>query len=250
MQVKTDGLIIRVTNVGESDRIATILTRKCGVIRASARGARRLKSRMSTSSRLLCYSDFTLFGGREKYIINEAEPLEFFMEVNGDLLKLALAQYFAELSGFLAPKEEPAEIYLRLALNALHLLGEGKKQAALLKAAFEMRILTLSGYMPDIVACRECGTYESPVMYFDPLAGNLLCSHCAADHPHNGYIALSSGALLALRHTVYVDFERLFSFTLTQDPLHEMSAAAEQYTLCMLERTFPTLDFYKRLLPQ
>ena len=63
MQIKTDGLIIRDLNVGEDDRIVTILTRSRGVVRASARGARRVKSRLSTATRLFCYSDFTLFKG-------------------------------------------------------------------------------------------------------------------------------------------------------------------------------------------
>ena len=128
MQCKTDGLVIREINVGESDRIVTILTREKGVVRASARGARTVKSRVSPAVQVLTHSDFTLFRGRELYIIDEAEPLHFFLGVRQDLDRLALAQYFAQLMESLAPQEENAEIYLRLALNALYLVESARRR--------------------------------------------------------------------------------------------------------------------------
>ena len=245
MQTKTDGLIIRELNVGENDRIVTILTRGKGVIRASARGARRIKSRIASATQLLCYAGFTLFRGREKYIIDEADPLEFFMGIRQNLEKLALGQYFAQLSGFLTPEEEPAEQYLRLALNALHLIENDKRPLPLVKGCFEMRLLAMSGYMPDLVACRECGTFESETMYLDPGSGGILCGNCA-DEAGGGY-PLSPGALAALRYAVYADFERLFSFSLSGRALNEFAAACEGYLLYRLERSFPTLDFYRGL---
>jgi DNA repair protein RecO (recombination protein O) len=248
MQVKTDGLIIRELNVGEYDRIVTILTRQKGVVRASARGARRVNSRLSTATRLFCYSDFNMFSGREKYIINDAEPMEFFLGVNRELEKLALAQYFAQLCGFLAPENEPAEFYLRLILNALHFIDSGNKPLQLIKPVFELRILTMSGYMPDLVACRSCGVYEAQTIYLEPLSGNLICSECAESFPQTSpRTALSKGALAAMRHAVYADFERLFSFSLPQSASGEFADAAQSYLLCRLERSFPTLDFYNGL---
>ena len=217
MQIKTDGLIIRELNVGEADRIVTILTREKGVVRASARGARSVKSRISPATQLLSHSGFTLFQGREKYIIDEAEPLHIFMGVRQDLDKLALAQYIAELTGALAPQEAEAEIYLRLALNALYLIETGKRPLGLIKAACGMRLLTIAGYMPDLVACRECGAYEADVMYLEPRKASLICAACSPETPEGD--PLSRGALAALRHTVYADFERLFAFSLPEAAL-------------------------------
>lgn len=246
MQVKTDGLVIRDLNVGESDRIITILTRAKGVVRASARGARNLKSRISPAAQLLSHSDFTLYQGRDKYIIDEAEPLDFFMGVRQDLNKLALAQYLCELQANIAPQEADAEVYLRLALNALHLIDSGKRPLALIKAAAEMRLLTISGYMPDLIACKNCGEYESDVMYFEPDTASITCADCHAGGPRA--YPLSKGALAALRHTVYADFERLFSFTLPQAALDQLAMASEQYLLVCLERSFNTLEFYNSLV--
>jgi DNA repair protein RecO (recombination protein O) len=249
MQMKTDGLIIRDLNVGEDDRIVTILTREKGIVRASARGARRVNSRLSTATRLFCYSNFTMFKGREKYIINDAEPLEFFLGVNKDLEKLALSQYFAQLCGFLTPEEEPAELFLRLMLNALHFIESDTRPLQLLKPAFELRLLTMSGYMPDIVACRSCGAYEADMMYLEPLSGSLLCDNCVGQGEEASVrMRLSKGELAAMRHTIYADFEKLFSFSLPQPALRELAQASQAYLLCRIERSFPTLEFYNGLI--
>lgn len=246
MQIKTDGLIIRDLNVGEDDRIVTILTRSRGVIRASARGARRVKSRLSTATRLFCYSDFTMFKGRDNYIIDDAQPLEFFLGVDKNLEGLALAQYFAQVSAALAPQEEDAQPFLRLMLNSLNFIKIGKRELKQVKAVFELRILTMAGYMPDIVACKSCGAYEADDMFLDPLTGTLLCCDCLSlgKKAAPGSLRLSKGALAAMRHIAYSDFEKLFSFSLPGKALSELSAACEAYLKNQLERSFPTLDFY------
>ena len=95
MRLTTEALIIRENNnIGEADRFVTALTKDLGVVRASARGARNLKNRNASATQLLSYSRLSLYKGREKYIIDDAEPLQVFFDLRSDLEKLALAQYF------------------------------------------------------------------------------------------------------------------------------------------------------------
>ena len=98
MQVKTQGLIIREQTVGESDRLVTVLTRDAGVVRAFARRAKNLKDSKSAATQLLCYSRLSIFKGREKYMIDDAEPMEVFFGLRRDIAALSLAQYFCELA--------------------------------------------------------------------------------------------------------------------------------------------------------
>ena len=148
MQVKTDGLVIREWNVGESDRLVSVLTRDEGVIRAFARQAKRLRSAKASSTQLLCYSHMSLYKGRDAYIIDEAQPVELFFGLRKDIERLSLAQYFCELAGTLAPEEMEAGDFLRLMLNALHFLSKGTRSPLLLKSVVEMRMMSLAGYMP------------------------------------------------------------------------------------------------------
>ena len=239
MKLTTDALIIRENNaVGESDRFVTALTRDHGVIRASVRGARQIKNRNGSATQLLCYSRLSLYKGRDKYIVDDAEPLQVFFEVRGQLEKLSLAQYFCELAGVLAPAEEEAEEELRLLLNALHYLAAGTRPLPLIKAVTELRLLCRAGYMPAIGPCAECGAEG---VKFSPLRG---VTYCAEHGEGRDTIHLTPGVLAALRHVVYAPFEKCFAFSLPEADTALLGEVAERFLLAQLNRGFNTLDFY------
>ncbi len=246
MQINTDGLVIMEKSVGESDRLITILTRQEGIVRAFAQQAKRLKSKNFSATQLLCYSRFSIYKGRDKYIINDAQPVEVFFDLRRDLERLSLAQYFCELAFALAPEETEAGDFLRLILNALHFLSKGLRPNLLLKSIVEMRMLSLAGYMPNLVCCADCACYEADMMYFLPKSGVLYCADCYRPSAEPA-ISFSKGVLTALRHTVYADFDKLFSFQLPPEGQLQLSKVSEAYVLNTLERTFPTLDFYRSM---
>lgn len=247
MQVKTQGLIIREQTVGESDRLVTVLTRDEGVVRAFARRAKNLKDSKNSATGLLCYSRLNLYKGRDKYIINDAFPIEVFFGLRQDIVRLALAQYFCGLSTELIPDGVESGDYLRLVLNALHFLSEGTRPETVLKPIVELRMLSLAGYMPDLVCCAECGAYEADRMYFKVNRGTIYCQDC---YLNNGdpCAVLSRAALTAMRHIIYSDFEKIFFFSISEGAQRELTQAAEAYTVHVLQKRPKTLDFYNSLL--
>lgn len=246
MKVTTQGLIIREQVVGESDRLVTVLTRDEGVVRAFARRAKNLKDSKNAATGLLCYSRLNLWKGRDKYMINDAFPIEVFFGLREDILRLALAQYFCELSVELVPDGAESGDYLRLVLNALHFLSKGSRPEAQLKAIVELRMLSLSGYMPDLVCCAACGAYEAERMYFKVNRGTIYCKDCYLSKG-DPFVVLSPAALTAMRHIIYSDFEKIFSFGVSPGAQKELSAAAEAYTVHTLQKRPKTLDFYNSL---
>lgn len=246
MQIETSGLVILEKSVGESDRLVTILTREEGVVRAFAQQAKKIKSNKLSATQLFSYSRFSIYKGRDKYIINDAQSIEVFFDLRKDIERLSLAQYFCELAGVLAPQEAEAGDFLRLILNAFHFLCKGTRPNSLIKAIVEMRMLSLAGYMPDLVCCSGCSCYEADEMYFLPRKGLIYCRDCFQPSAEP-MMKLSRGALTGLRHTVFADFEKLFSFSLSPQGLKELSNASEQYVLTTLERSFNTLEFYRQM---
>ena len=207
----TDGLILRnYDTVAESDRFIAILTRDKGVIRATARGAKKVTSRSGAATQPLCYARLSLIPARDKYIIEAAKPIEVFFSLRQDVERLALAQYFCELALALCPSDAPAEDHLRLLLGGLHYLAAGEKDPLLIKAVVEGRLLCLEGYAPDLTGCTLCGSQDTP-LWFSPSAGTLFCAPpgAAADA-----MSMSAGTLAALRHLLYGPFERCFAFQL------------------------------------
>ncbi len=61
---------------------------------------------------------------------------------------------------------------------------------------------------------------------------------------------LCPNSLAALRHIVYGDEKRLYSFRLSPDALRRLSDASERFLFAQMERRFRTLEFYKALNPK
>lgn len=244
---KTRGLILREMTLGESDRLVTVLTEDEGVIRAFARRAKNINDSKNAATGLLCYSSLDIYRGRERYIINSAIPIEAFFGLRSDITALALAQYLCQFTEELVPEGPDSGEYLRLILNALHFLSSGSRPPELLKALTELRMLSMSGFMPDLVACAACGAYESQRMYFRVSRGELYCQDCYLPKGSPA-IGLSPPALTAMRHIIYSPLEKAFAFKLTGSPLRELGEAAEAYSVSVLQKRLKTLDFYRSLL--
>ena len=244
MQTKTQGLVIREQTVGESDRLVTLLTADYGLVKAFVRRAKNIKSNNVSATSLFAYSEFTLYRSREAYVVDNAVANEVFFDLRKDINALSLAQYFVQLAYFLCAEEQPAPDTLRLLLNALHLLCKGKKSHKLIKSVVELRMLALGGYMPNLLACYRCGTYEIEVMYFDVQEGCIYCKDCF----RNNALTAPLGVITAMRYICLSDLGKVFSFNIGEENMNILSDITEKYTLSRIDGRLTTLDFYKAII--
>lgn len=247
MQLTTDALVIRVRNMDETDRLLVLLTADRGLITAYARGARKWKGATASATELLSYSHFVLFQNRDRTYVDKAELNHLFFGLRQNMEALSLATYFCQLLTELVPEEERGNGPLRLILNALSLLDGGKMDRPQLKAIFELRLLTMAGYMPDLVECARCGCAPDERVWFDPVSGVIHCPDCHTPGD-TGCFSVSPGVFSAMRHIIYSDFEKLFSFRLSPSSLEELQRVSEAYLLAQVERVLPALNFYKTIL--
>ena len=165
MQISTDAIVLKEHLVDQERRVVSLLTRNRGVIQGYIRGAKRLRRAVVSSTQLFCYSHFVLFKNKNRYSVDSADINTLFFEITQDIETFTLAAYLSQLMMELAPVEEDTENYLRLMLNSLHLLKEKKRTVHFIKPVFELRLLSMAGYMPDLVACDCCAAYEGETMY-------------------------------------------------------------------------------------
>lgn len=241
VKITAPGLVVREQNIGEADKLITVLTAKHGLVRAFSRGAKKTKSKKLAATSLLSYADFTFAKSREAFSVEEALVKEVFFELRSDVQKMSLAQYFCELAYEFCEEDFESEEILRLFLNALWLLKENKKSPEFIKAVTELRLMSLSGYMPDLVVCENCGEYETEYMYFDYESGKLYCKSCV---PKYYCECISASVVTAMRYVSLSDFEKIFSFSLKEDALERFCKLTEAYLLNKTQRKFKTLEFY------
>ena len=242
-----EGIVLRETETKEADKILTVLTRAEGKLSVIARGARRKNSRIAAASQLLVYSEMTLFQRGNWDILDEASTIELFPGVRQDLELLALGSYFAEMTEALTEEDVPAPETLPLLLNALFALGTLKKPPLQVKSAFELRLLSLSGYEPMLEGCAVCGEETPKEPMLDVMQGLLHCKPCALQGIRGLSMPLCAASLQAMRHVVSCDPKRLYAFTLDESAQRRMADATEAFAAAQLERGFRTLDFYKSM---
>ena len=237
------GIVLRAVDTKESDKILTVLT-PGGKLPVIAKGARSRKSRVTACTQLLAYSELTLSESRGWQYLSEGSPIQLFEGARRDIALLSLASYFAELTEAAALENVESGEILSLLLNALYALGELKKDPALVKAAFELKLMSLIGFEPLADACAFCGAPEPEGAVLDVREGVICCARCGRGE-RGLALPLSPGALAALRRVLYGEAKRLYSFSLSEPELKQLGDAAEAYVHAMLERGFKTLDFYK-----
>jgi len=248
MHLTIPGLVLRVTPYKETDAILSILTADRGKLSVKARGLRRKNSPLIASCQLLAYAEFTLFEHRGLYTINEAHPINLFEDLRGDICKLSLATYFAQVAELISQEDAPSTELLSLVLNCFYAMTRLDIPQQQVKAVFELRIACLAGYTPGLYRCHQCG---NPLPdRFDLSQGQLECSGCRDPYSSGIRMPVGAGTLDAMRYIVGCSEKRLFGFRAGEDTIEQLSQISEGYLTTQLERGFTALDFYKTMQMQ
>ena len=135
-QLKVSGVIIAENNMGDYDKMVTLLTPNLGKISCSARGARRSKSLLLSGTQFLCFGDYQLFKGSDTYKINSCETIEMFYNIRTDLDKLTYASYITKIINDVTTENQNSYNTLKLFLNTLYAISETDKSLDMITSVF------------------------------------------------------------------------------------------------------------------
>lgn len=245
MNIAKDGLIIWNARTGEADKVLTILTDE-GLVTAYARGCLRPNGRLTSATTMLSFSNFELASGKNMYTVVNAESQQKFLSIYGDAVSYALATYFCEVIRLLMPSGEETRDYLNILMNMLHLLNTKAKPQWQIKAVFELTMMTLSGYMPNVNACVSCGSEQSSFVFFDYNTGSWYCSDCSARKGLSAEIPFS--VIRAVQYVITSEPRRAMAFDLKSPAREAFSYLAERFLLTHIEHDVQTLNYYNALI--
>lgn len=255
MLMTMNGLVLRETNAGDKGRFIHILTEQQGVIEVYVRGAKKITGKSIGTTQLFSYASFCIEQRGERYYYQSARPIRIFYQLRENLVNLSLASYFAELLRLTVPKAGQDGSVLRLMLNTLHFLSEGKRSHKMLKPLFELRFASELGFLPDVLMCRRCMEHLPESLVFLVDDGCFYCSECYgitaeteksnADNVNAYHMKLSG--LEMIRHITLSDPERLFNFRAGDEVIRIVSEFSEAFICRHLSVKPRSLAFYKSL---
>ena len=238
-------LVLRDARYKEADKILTLLSAEKGKITVKARGALRKSSKIAAASQTLCFSEFTLFGNRGRWTVNEASSAEQFLGLRDDIAAFALGAYFADMLDTVCAEDVPASGALSLALNALYALSRGLYTQEHIKSVFELRLMSLEGFRPETDFCGVCGEEpEQPV--FAPEEGIVCCRKCA-DARLGRILPLDDSTLAAMRYIIRAPAKKEFSFSMSADGERQLGRVCEDFAECQMDRRLYSLDYWKKV---
>ena len=241
-ELKTDGVVLKRTYVGEKDAIIKILTREAGLISASVKGIKNMKSKLAAGSRAFSFSDFVLKPGKDLYIVAQSTQKEGFFGLSANIERLSFGAYFADLTAAFTPSSEDAKTILPLLLNTLYLLANTNKNMTLVKCVFELRLLCALGFAPTLDQCVSCGDGDA-LHFFSPSAGGILCKTCSTADS----CMITENTLTAMQYAKEQDNKKAFSFTLPQSAIDEFSRCTEKMCEAALGHNLSSLAYLKQM---
>ncbi|MBE3577697.1 MAG: DNA repair protein RecO [Limnochordales bacterium] len=187
---ETEAVVLRSQNLGEGDRLITLLSPSEGKIRATARGARRGRSSLVAGTIPFVHGRFQFFRGRELDSLRQVEVHSTHVAIQSSLATVTVASFMAELLDHTTAARQPAEGQFTLFLGALEQLDSVPESVELqnLLFAFELKLMDVLGFRPRLDQCLQCGRSEEQLdaWVLQPEAGGLLCSACAGLLPAGG----------------------------------------------------------------
>lgn len=242
---RTEAVVLRRSDFGEADRLLTIYTPAMGKLRTIAKGVRKPISRKGGHLELFTYSRLLIARGRSLDIITQAETIEAFRPLRRSLWRATYACYAAELlDSFTAENEENRPLFDLFLATLNHLSAETRLKLAI--RFYELRLLELVGYRPQLFRCLKCGTEIEPVEnFFSPAEGGVLCPRCGEDSP--GARLLPLKALKALRFMQTNEYQNCRRLRLSAALHDELERILQDYIVYLLERKLKSPAFIKRL---
>jgi DNA repair protein RecO (recombination protein O) len=256
----TEAIILKHSDLGEADRVLTLLTPYKGKLHAIAKGTRRVISKKAGHLELLYHSQLQIAHGRNLEIITQAQGIDSFHHLRNELWHMTCGFYLAELvERFIEDETQHLDVYTLL-LAALHILDEDAGELARLRATdqplpthdrtqllmryFEIHLLTSVGYEPVLRNCAHCNTELQPVETgFTPALGGALCPNCRSLWGQS----LSMNALKILRILHRTQWPQVPHFQLTASLHAEIEAAMHGLIRYHLERDLKSWSFLEML---
>ena len=224
--IKMSGIIISESNLGDYDKMLTMLTPGLGKISCVAKGARRPKSALLAGTQLFCFGEYLMYKGANTYNINSCETIEVFYNLRTDLDKLNTAIEITKIIRNVTDENENCYRILQLYLNTLYTLSETDKNLELVDSIFKLKILCLLGFAPRINECVNCKNKEN-IKYFSIKDNGFKCENCGK--LDKGAISVSESTISAIKYIVLAPAKKLYSFNLKDESLEELKMITKLY---------------------
>ncbi len=238
----TDAIVLSRFDLGEADRVLTLITPGDGKLKAIAKGVRRPTSRLGGSVEPFAELRIQLAHGRTFDVVTQVSVGHAWLRLRDSLEPAATAWYLAELADRSLEERHPAEPLYLLLKRAYELLDAGMDPGRVARW-YEMHLTDELGVRPEVDRCVECDRMleSTDTFRWVPPLGGVLCQR--EPGPPLERTGLSLDALKLLKAYQRMDVEGLAMLRVPEPIEREVETAMRDFVRIALERDARSLDF-------
>lgn len=244
---KTQAIILQSLPYGEADKIISLYTLDFGKLRGIAKSARRSRKRFGNSLEVCSHVAVTFFERETSHLVRleHCDLLNPFPSLREDILRLALACYFIELVNELTGERIKHPALFSLLVNFLSMI-EQRAPHEETKRIFEIRLLSLLGYQPQLDHCTKCAKeLNGEKLYFAIQEGGVVCLDCSRTLPN--LVPISMGTLKTLRHAQVIPLDKISRISFSSHGLKESAELLGPFLRQYLGRPLKAQKFLEEL---
>jgi DNA repair protein RecO (recombination protein O) len=245
---KTEAILLRSLDYGESDRIVMFYTRDYGKLRGIAKGARRSRRRFANALELFCCSEivFSRKGRDNLALIEESRVYNHFGGIRQDLEKTLMASHLIELTDQFTLEDKKSADLFALLHDFLAQIDGADCTEALLRF-FEIRLLKCVGYQPVLDRCVACQAplNGADVYQFNARAGGIRCSACHRTGEMS--LSCSTGTLKTLLMGQDVDLSRMSRLLMSEQSVLESRQILLHFIRHLLGKELKSLQVFHQI---
>ena len=244
---KTRAIVLKSMNLSESDRLITFMTENHGKVKCVAKGARKAKNQFWGSLEPMSLIHLIYFGREHQSLfrLNHSDIIESFQTIRDDFDKLYTGIYFLDLidamilEGHWEPK---VFVLLYQVLAALNQQTELEP----LRRLFEIRLLSISGYKPQLEHCVLCRKIPANGMIpFSYAHNGILCSSCSNNARID--IQFSIGTRNYIKKLLEVEIKTCERLKFPKSQIEEIEKVTHRLVLSHLGRELKSYPFIKNM---
>jgi len=241
--LKAEALILQHNDWGEADRMLRIFSREQGKLRVLAKGVRRIRSRKAGHLEPLTQVSLLLARGTGMWIITQVETVNAHLPIRAKLLLTGYACYLVELIDRFSVEEEENRPLYNLLIQSLERL-ESQADPFLVVRYFEVRLLDLLGYRPELIQCVVCREpVEAQNQFFSFLEGGVICPKCSSK-PVDA-LPVSMAVLKYFRHLQRNPYSLVRMIQVPEPVREPFEQLLSRYIAFILERHVHSADFVR-----
>ncbi|BCY16921.1 MAG: DNA repair protein RecO [Chloroflexi bacterium] len=239
--LKTEAVVLRHNDMGEADRLLTLFSRDAGIIRAVAKGTRRIHSKKAGHLEPFTRVSLMLARTHDLWLVTQAVAIDLFLPLRDDLVLTGEAAYVLELVDRFSYEEGENRNLYNLLVETLERLSRGDPVFTAVHY-FELHMLDYVGFRPQLFNCVHCHEEIKPQdQYFSAAQGGAVCPKCGELVADARPITMD--ALKYLRNFQRTAYTRLIQAVPSAQVEREVEAILQYYNAFLLERRLNTPRF-------